>query len=83
MTELRIDRHVAVLRVIEALRLHAAAHNGALPESLSQITEVPVPNDPATGEPFIYRAADSAAILHSLRVEPALWSLSYRITIRD
>lgn len=82
-TELRIDRHVAILRVIEALRMHAAAHRDELPESLSRITEVPVPNDPATGEPFIYRAADSAAILHSLRVEPALWSLSYRITIRD
>ncbi len=80
--ELRIERHVAILRVIEAIRLNAAAHNGALPESLKGITEVPVPHDPATGEPFIYRAADSVAILHSIRAEPALWSSSYRITIR-
>jgi hypothetical protein len=81
-TELRIDRRVAILRVIEAIRLYAATHDGELPESLSQITEVPIPNDPATGEPFIYRAADSAAILHSARTDPAIWSWSYRITIR-
>jgi hypothetical protein len=79
---LKIDRRVAALRVIEALRLHAAAHGGQLPESLDQIKEVPVPEDPATGEPFIYRAADEAGILHGLRAElPPPW-LSYRITIR-
>jgi hypothetical protein len=50
--------------------------------SLNQITEVPVPTDPATGAPFLDRAADSAAIRRSLRVEPALWTLSYRIAIR-
>ena len=51
--ELRIDRHVAALRVIEAIRLHAAAHDGAArPSRWIEITEVPVPEDPATGEPF-------------------------------
>ena len=81
-SRLRIDRHVAALRVIEALRLHAAAHDGKLPESLDQITEVPVPKDPATGEPFIYRAADDAAILHGVRAELPPPGISYRITIR-
>jgi hypothetical protein len=79
---LRPDRHLAALRVIEALRIYAAEHDGRLPESLDQITEIPVPEDPATGEPFIYRAADSAAILHGLRADLPPPGLSYRITIR-
>jgi hypothetical protein len=81
-SNLRPDRHIAALRTIEALRLHAAAHGGELPESLDQVAEVPIPKDPATDEPFIYRAADAAAILHGVRGElPPPW-ISYRITIR-
>jgi hypothetical protein len=79
--QLQLDRHIAALRVIEALRIHAAAHNGILPASLDQITEVPVPTDPATGEPFIYRADDGAAILHGLRVGLPLQP-TYSIKIR-
>ena len=81
-SRLRADRQVAALRVIEAIRLYAAAHDGRLPESLDQITEVPVPDDPATGEPFIYRAADSAAILHGPRADLRYPWPTYRITIR-
>jgi hypothetical protein len=79
--ELRLDRQIAALRVIEAVRIYAAEHNGTLPEALDQITEVPVPDDPANGAPFIYRAADSAAILHSTRSGLAPES-TYRIMIR-
>jgi hypothetical protein len=53
---LRLDRRVAALRCIEALRLHAAAHGGKLPAKLSDITEVPVPDDPVTGKGFVYQA---------------------------
>ncbi len=59
--QLSLDRRIAMLRVIEALRLYAAAHGGALPESLDRITEVSVPADPATGKPFVYRRAGAAA----------------------
>ena len=79
--QLRLERNIAALRVVEALRIHAAAHNGILPESLDQITDVPVPKDPATGEPFIYRAADGAGILHGPRAGLAV-TPTYRITIR-
>jgi hypothetical protein len=79
---LALDRQVATLRVIEALRLHAAAHDGKLPESLDQITEVPVPEDPATGKPFIYRRAGAAAILHSSQAGLPAPGPTYRITIR-
>jgi hypothetical protein len=79
---LRPDRRIAALRTIEAVRLHAAAHGGKLPESLNEVTEVPIPRDPATEEPFIYRAADAAAILHGLRADLPPPAISYRITIR-
>ena len=52
--EARLDRRVAALRVVEAIRMHAATHGGSLPESLDKITEVPVPFDPVTGQPFGY-----------------------------
>jgi hypothetical protein len=81
-SELWLDRRIATLRVIEAIRLYAAAHDGALPEALEQVTDVPVPNDPATGKPFIYRRAGSAAILHGPQAGlRAPWT-PYRITIR-
>lgn len=81
--DMKVERRIAALKVIEAIRLNAAAHGGRLPGSLDQITEVPVPADPATGEPFIYRAADDAALLHAPRAGlPPPW-LSYRIVIRQ
>ena len=61
--QVRVDRRVAVLRTIEAIRLYASAHEGKLPESLGQITEVPVPDDPATGKPFEYHHDGEAALL--------------------
>jgi hypothetical protein len=79
---LSLDRKVATLRVIEALRLYAAAHGGKLPESLDQVTEVPVPEDPATGKPFIYRRTTAAAILHGAQAGLPGASPTYRITIR-
>ncbi len=59
----RQDRHIAELRVIEAVRMYAAAHNGQLPERLDMITEVPIPLNPATGRAFEYKASNGKAIL--------------------
>jgi hypothetical protein len=83
MAELRLDRRVAALRVIEAIRLSAGAHDGALPESLSQVTDVPVPDDPATGKPFEYHRDGNSATLSGPQagLPPPPWP-SYRITIR-
>jgi hypothetical protein len=52
----RTDRRVAALRVIEAVRLHAAAGGGKVPNALADIKAVPVPNDPYTDKPFEYAA---------------------------
>jgi hypothetical protein len=43
----------------------AAGHNGQLPAQLSDITDIQVPNDPATGKPFAYRVEGSQAILET------------------
>jgi hypothetical protein len=50
----RIERKVAALRCLEALRLYAAAHEGRLPVSLAEVKDVPIPVDPFTGKPFDY-----------------------------
>jgi hypothetical protein len=58
----RVDQRIALLRHIEALRLHAAEHNGALPANLSEVA-VPLPFDPFTGKPFRYELAGNTAHL--------------------
>jgi hypothetical protein len=59
----RNDRHIAALRMLEALRIYGAAHDGKLPDRLEDITEVPIPDDPVTGFPFEYRREGEKAIL--------------------
>jgi hypothetical protein len=61
----RSERTLAALRVIEAIRLHASATGGALPERLTDISVVPVPDDPVTGKPFEYRRVGATALLQS------------------
>ncbi len=59
----RTERRIAELRTIEALRLHAA-EIGQFPDKLSDITLVPVPDDPVTSKPFDYeRTSDGKAHL--------------------
>jgi hypothetical protein len=55
----RLDRNIALLRTIEAIRMFAADHSGGLPSSLAEITAVPIPADPVTGKDFIYRRIDA------------------------
>jgi hypothetical protein len=51
--EIRSARNFAALQVIEALRMHATS-TGKLPAALAEVTVVPVPVNPATGQPFAY-----------------------------
>lgn len=55
-SHVRLGRRVAALTVVEAVRLHAAVHNGTPPANLADITAVPVPTDPYTGRAFEYAA---------------------------
>lgn len=80
----RLDRHLAALRCIEALRLYAAAHEGRPPQRLEEITEVPVPADPVTGKPFVYevegnRASLSSPALAGVRPDPT-FAIRYELT---
>ena len=59
----RIDRRIAALRCVEAVRLYAAAHDGKLPSSLEEIKEAPLPIDPVTGKAFAYHVAGDHAFL--------------------
>ena len=61
----RLDRDVAALRVVEAMRLFAADHHGQLPKQPADITEVPIPNNPITGKPFDYEFRDGHGVLTS------------------
>jgi hypothetical protein len=58
-----IDRMVAALQCIEALRLHAGIHDGKFPEKLSDVTDYKIPNDPVTKKSFSYTSTGSEAVL--------------------
>jgi hypothetical protein len=71
MAQNRLERRIALLRVVEALRLHAAANGGKLPATLSDVKEVPVPTDSGTGQPFEYRLdGDTATVSSRIPGEP-------------
>ena len=61
--ETRCEWTVAILRIFEAMRLYAAAHDGRWPDRLSDITEVPIPMNPFDGESFIYHREGNKADL--------------------
>ena len=48
------------LMTLEALRMHAAEHNGQLPETLEDLDPVPAMTDPFSGETFGYEVQDTA-----------------------
>jgi hypothetical protein len=80
---MRLDRRVALLRVIEAMRLHAASNDHSLPLSLEEIEDVPVPFDPATEEPFRYRREGAAGLLTAPAPIGKQSGPSFRLTIRS
>lgn len=80
----RLDRRIAMLRHVEALRLYAA-EQGKLPAKLSDVT-VPLPDDPMTGRPFAYELSGETAHLRaappkSHESEP-VFNLHYEVTLR-
>jgi hypothetical protein len=74
------DRQLAALTAVEALRSYAAANDGRLPAGLDEVTETPVPTNPATGKPFEYRLADGVATLSDGEFLPPL---KYTVNIRQ
>jgi hypothetical protein len=83
-SQMRIDRKIAALRVIEALRMHAAANDGKLPDKLSDVKLVPVPNDPGSEKPFEYtRDGDTATLIGRIPGDAqAVTGLRYRLVMK-
>ena len=81
----RLTQRIALLRHVEALRLYASGHEGALPASLSEIP-VPLPEDPFTGKPFRYEVIGNTAHLRGtpprgVENEPA-FRVHYEVTLQ-
>jgi hypothetical protein len=81
--EVKTDRNVAALRCIEAIRLFAAKSGNQLPQQLSDIKDLPIPNDPMTGLPFSYHCSQGRAVLTSPAPpgEPDAQSLRWEIQL--
>jgi hypothetical protein len=80
-----LERQLAMLRWVEALRLYAAGHDGKLPGRREEIS-VPLPLDPITGKSFVYSLDWATA---HIRGEPlpgegksAIASIYYGVTIQ-
>ncbi len=58
------NRGLAALQTVEALRHYASTHQGRFPQTLAELT-LAVPNDPTTGQPFVYRLEQGTAIIES------------------
>jgi hypothetical protein len=82
--QVRVERILAALRVVEALRMYAAAHDGRLPDRLNDVTEVPIPDDPSTGKPFEYsRDGDTGTLVGQTPGDPLPASgVRFRVTVR-
>lgn len=77
-----LDRHIAALRCVEALRLHAAAQDGKFPAALADVKEVPIPIDPMTGKNFEYRLEVDRAILVGSDLPGERIGIRYELTLR-
>lgn len=61
----RLDNHVNALQVVEAIRHYAATHDGQMPQALSDIKDMAIPNDLMSGKPFEYRRTAEGAEVQS------------------
>lgn len=79
----RTQRGIAVLRLIEAIRMHAHANDGEAPDSLNDLTIVPAPIDPYWGKPFVYRKTKTGFEIEA-KADSEQLALShiYQVTIK-
>jgi hypothetical protein len=81
----RVERRIALVRHVEALRLYAAGHGGRLPETLNDVP-VPLPPDPFSGKPFPYKVEAATAYLLGLpprgEEQDPCFNVRYEVTIQ-
>lgn len=80
VAQVRFERQRAALMIVEAIRMHVA-EVGSLPASLNEITIVPIPNNPATEQPFQYSIKSDTAILELPLVEGLTTGERFEITL--
>lgn len=80
----KVDRRIAALRCVEAIRMYAAAHDGRLPGKLADVTEAPLPLDPTTGKAFAYSVSGGTCVLSSPAPpgEEPKHALRYELTLK-
>jgi len=80
----RLDRNVAAMQCIEAIRLYAGSHDGKFPNELSDITQVPAADDPAMQKLITYRRIGSKAFLEAPAVEGQVdkYTFSYELSFK-
>ena len=78
----RIDRFIAILHCLEGLRYYAALYDGKLPNSLFEVTEIRLPNDPITKGQFLYHKEADVAILQTSDIRNAGSPSGFSYTIR-
>ena len=81
----RTDQRIAMLQIVEALRLHASDHDGKLPANLEEI-KLPLPVDPVNGKAFKYKLEGATGILVSTppkgEEKSAAYNIRYDVTVR-
>jgi hypothetical protein len=61
----RLNNNLNGLQCVEAIRHYMAAHEGQLPDNLSDINQIEVPKDLVSGKEFEYHRTDKGATLQS------------------
>jgi len=79
-----LDNKVNALQVVEAIRHYAATHNGQLPQALSDISDIEIPNDLISGKAFMYRQTTTRATLQSALPEGGeeCYAVHYEIVLK-
>lgn len=85
-----VDRRIQQLRIVEAIRDYLASHHGKFPNTLDEITSVPIPVDSLTGKPFEWSINQNQAMLQPPQLPADIVSeaarqsagQTYRLTIR-
>jgi len=78
----RIEQRIGALRLIEAVRDYASAHDGKLPANLTDVTSLPLPVDAVTGRPFRYHVdGNTATVELSYDVDAQQIKQIYHLTI--
>lgn len=63
VTAWSLKRKIEALRIIEAVRHYLVEHDGKLPATLDEIEDLPIPRDPLTEAPFVWRVEGKSAVL--------------------